>query len=223
MELDIITTQDGSLSILNKTLNTTYHSKFGAFQESQHIFINHGFEYVMAAFPGERIHVLEVGLGTGLNALLTLQKAIEKNVIVSYTGIEKYPLPADIKDQISYRHLLPELEKELYSAVNDSLFETEHVVHPTLSLLKKEIDIADFTPEKPIHLVYFDAFGPGITPDMWQPVIFERLHQSMLTGSVLVTFCAQGAFKRLLKATGFIVETLPGAPGKREMTRAIKS
>lgn len=222
MELDIITTEDGSLSILNKTLNTTYHSKFGALQESQHIFIKHGFDYCADRFPGQTLHLLEVGFGTGLNALLTLQKAIEKNRQVKYTGIEKYPLPAVIREQISYRHLLPEIDSSLYAALNDSLFETEYTIHSMFSFLKRETDINDFIPDYPLHLVYFDAFGPGITPDMWQPVIFERLYQSMVPESALVTFCAQGAFKRLLKATGFTVETLPGAPGKREMTRAVK-
>ncbi len=222
MNLEVITTEDGSTSVFDKTLNTTYHSKFGALQESRHIFIKHGLMPAFYQFKNEPLNLIEVGFGTGLNALLTLLAAISEGHSVHYTGIEKFPFPENLIEQLNYIPLLNTVHPTPCEQLLTLPFETEQALHPSFTLIKRALDVNDFEMLTPIHLVYFDGFGPGITPDMWQAPLFERLHASMKTGGILVTFCAQGAFKRLLKSCGFKVETLPGAPGKREMTRAIK-
>jgi tRNA U34 5-methylaminomethyl-2-thiouridine-forming methyltransferase MnmC len=222
MKLKLITTKDGSHSIFNETLNTTYHSNFGALQESRHVFIKHGLAYAAQHFQAP-LHLVEVGFGSGLNAMLSLLYSIEYNYTIQYTGIEKYPLSDSMFEQLNYKEILQTPHWPLCECVQKAAFNSKHLLHPHFVLTKLQADIVDFIPKEPVHLVYFDAFGPGITPEMWQPFIFERFYAAMSENACLVTFCAQGEFKRNLKNVGFKVETLPGAPGKREMTRAVKA
>jgi tRNA U34 5-methylaminomethyl-2-thiouridine-forming methyltransferase MnmC len=216
--LEVITTRDGSKTILNKALNATYHSKFGALQESQHIFIQNGLLYAKDVF-GEELNVLEIGFGTGLNALLTLRETVKSNLRVNYYTFEKFPIPPTLYKDLGYAEE-KENEEVLFSKLHESEWDKEIQLTNHFKITKYRSDAIQSVFPGNIHVIYFDVFAPSIDPGMWSPSIFIKLHQNLSPRGCLVTFCAKGEVKRMLKEIGFSVETLAGPPGKREMVRA---
>ncbi len=216
--LEILNTADGSTTILNTELNATYHSKFGAIQESTHIFINNGLKFITKT----NINVLEIGFGTGLNAMLSLQEAIKENLNINYLAIEKYPLEKEVFEKLNYTELLNVEKKEIETILNCE-WEKEKKINSNFSITKFNSDANEFNYAQKADVIYYDAFGPGAAPEMWQSPIFEKLYPILNTGGCIITFCAQGELKRILKRCGFTVESLQGPPGKREITRAIKN
>ncbi len=216
--LELIHTADGSTTILNTELNATYHSKFGAIQESTHIFINNGLKFITK----KNINVLEIGFGTGLNAMLTLQEAIKGNLSINYSAIEKYPLEKEVFEKLNYFELIDVTKEQLDSVLNCE-WEKENKINSHFSITKFKSDANEFSYTQKADVIYYDAFGPGAAPEMWQSPIFEKLYSILNTGGCIITFCAQGELKRILKRCGFTVESLQGPPGKREITRAIKN
>lgn len=202
--LKVITTSDGSHSLLNEELDETYHSRHGAVQESMHVFIKNGLEY----FPGNDVNIFEVGFGTGLNALLSAQSS--KNV--NYTSIEAFPLEESVYSQLNYEprdllislHANPKLETRNFKL---------NRLHTTLQLIQVE----------PVYdIIFFDAFAPSKQPEMWELPMIEKVCNALTRGGLFVTYCAKGQLKRDLKSLGMEVETLPGPPGKKEMVRGTK-
>lgn len=221
--LRIVSTKDGSVTLYHTDKNAYYRSLFGAVQESEHVFLKNGLNYVIDK-KTMLINILEVGFGTGLNCLLTFLEH-EKNFShkkILYIAIEKYLLNASMVSKL----------KEYSPFINhQKLFETIHSDKQEISisenfLLKKIAEDVFLALDKismdTIDVVYYDAFSPLSQPEMWQEDIFLKIYKKLNQGGILVSYCAKGDFKRTLKKAGFKVETLKGAPGKREMTRAIK-
>jgi len=212
-------TEDGSKTIYIPELDENYHSTRGALQEAQHVFISQGLHF----FPNQPLHILEIGFGTGLNALLTSIEALNRQPI-SYTGLEAYPVEADILNAMDYTVVIPHPRTaEFYQAMHELPFGTSGALHANFELLKIEEKLEAYESESSFFdLIYFDAFAPRVQEDMWARIHFEKLFHALKPGGVLVTYCAKGQVKRDLKAVGFLLEALPGPPGKREMTRANK-
>lgn len=221
MKREVITTKDGSKTIHLPEWNESYHSQHGAYQEAMHVFITSGLKQF--TLPGKPISVLEVGFGTGLNALLTLIHAKE-NTPIFYTGLEAFPVDQLELDALNY----PDIEQlQAHSAVYQKMHAAEWnkwaEINPGFSLFKFQEKLQDFKPEEEtFDLVYFDAFGPRVQPELWHLSILKRLFAAMKKGSVFVTYCCKGQVRRDLIHTGFDVEKIPGPPGKREMLRAFK-
>ncbi len=216
---EIRVTGDGSKTIFLPELNETYHSSNGAVQESLHVFIQNGLDLV--AKKGT-IRILEVGFGTGLNALLSASWAEKSNQSIHYIGIEANPLRTALCFQLDYPRHIGQNSEKIYEALIRCDWEIDNQLSTHFSIQKREVKIQDFIAVESIDLIYFDAFGPRVQAEMWDITILEKMYLSLNIGGALVTYCAQGQFKRDLKAIGFILESLPGPPGKREMTRAIK-
>ena len=216
---EIRVTGDGSKTIFLPELNETYHSSNGAVQESVHIFIQNGLDLVEKKGT---IRILEVGFGTGLNALLSACWAEKNNQPIHYIGIEAKPLPPELCFQLDYPSHIGQNSEKIYDTLIHCDWEIENQLSTHFSIQKREITIQDFVAFEPIDLIYFDAFGPRVQAEMWETTILEKMYQSLNAGGALVTYCAQGQFKRDLKAVGFSLESLPGPPGKREMTRATR-
>ena len=224
MEKTIILTKDGSHTVSIPGLNVTYHSHHGAIQESMHVFINAG---LALALEQQRpvTNVLEMGLGTGLNALLTLIEAERSGTHIHYTAIEKYPLAEREVQQLNYcarlnrEDLVPVFEKIHTSEWGESIALSKH-----FTLEKIATDLTGFNPKhkRPYHLVYFDAFAPAAQPELWTKDIFEKLFQGLEPRGALVTYCSKSIVRAAMQSAGFKVEKLPGPPGKREMVRATR-
>ena len=219
--LKIITTSDGSHSILNEDLNETYHSVHGAIQESVHVFIKNGLAYVLEKNPSVPISIFEVGFGTGLNALLTLQSVARDGKQVNYTAIEHSPLAAEIWSRLNYSSLL-DMTSE-YDTLHLSTWDQLHSLTSNFNFLKLKTTLQQVELSKgSLDLVYYDAFAPSKQPELWTFPVLEKIFRALKPGGVMVTYCAKGQLKRDLSDLGVIVETLPGPPGKKEMVRAIK-
>lgn len=200
-------------------LDEHYHSVKGALTESQHIFIDMGLKHSSVPEP----QVLEIGLGTGLNAFLTLLTAEETQRKVHYTGIERYPLPLDTIRRLHYPEQIGRQHEEACMAIHQAAWGKDVALSPWFTLYKIEGDFTQYTFQRRYDVVYFDAFAPEKQPDMWEPDLFQALYAVMNEGGILTTYCAKGAVRRMLQAAGFTVERLPGPPGgKREILRATK-
>lgn len=213
-------TEDGSPTIYLPELDEHYHSVHGAIQESSHIFIKAG----LRSLPAGHIRILEVGFGTGLNAFLTLLETFNNpDLSIEYFTVERYPLSTDITEQLDYPHLLAPDRADLFAALHRAPWDKSVNITPAFTLHKIEGDIATVPLPDDINLIYFDAFAPEKQPEMWTPELFQAIYRHMAPGGILTTYCAKGVVRRLLQATGFHVERLPGPPGgKREILRATK-
>jgi tRNA U34 5-methylaminomethyl-2-thiouridine-forming methyltransferase MnmC len=187
-------------------------------QESEHIFINAGYEKCMA----DPLYIFEAGFGTGLNALLTAVRSVRDDREVYYTSIEKYPVSSDLIKSLNHYEFAGPDGKSIYGLIHSSPWDEMHCICNKFYLLKTEGDINDFIPTYPVDLVYFDAFGPDKQPEMWSKEIFDRIASAMKTGGILVTYSVKGEVKRNLRSAGFKVKRIPGPPGKRQIISAKK-
>jgi len=215
---EIVTTEDGSHSIYVQTLDEHYHSVHGAFTESQHVFIEAGLNQL----KNSHIRILEMGFGTGLNALLTFVEANKSNISIYYTGIEKYPLERTITDSLNYESIIDPAWKGMFKLIHDSQWQQEVLIKPGFILKKVQCDMHEMGEVDEFDLVYFDAFAPEKQPELWTEDLFNHIFLSMRSNSILTTYSSKGTVRRNLEAAGFRVEKIPGPPGKREMTRAYK-
>lgn len=216
---EIIQTSDGSTTIHLPDWNENYHSKHGAIQEAQHVFIKNG----LSLFEGKPVSILEIGFGTGLNAFITFLEAEKSGQKIAYTGVEAFPVSAEEVKQMNY---VSELQAEAFQATFDRMheddWETENPVSDFFSLTKRKLffdQIADF---QQFDLIYFDAFGYRVQPELWSTEIFRKMYAALKPNGILVTYAARGVVKRSMQEVGFLVQKMPGPPGKREMMRGIK-
>lgn len=216
----IQTTKDGSSTIFLPDLQETYHSIYGALQESEYVFIQKGWEKIVS----KTVNILEIGFGTALNAMLTLHFAHENHIKVNYFAIEAYPLTEKEVGALNYSSLdLWKKNTGYFDVLHSVPWDIKTLISPYFTLQKEFQKLSDFIPNKAnIDLVYFDAFSPNVQPEMWTISVFKKMYTAMKFGGVLVTYCAKGAVRRALKEVGFEVERLQGPPGKREMLRAVK-
>lgn len=211
---EIFQTEDGSNSLYLPEFDETYHSRYGAIQESIHVFIENGLKNVSK----KDIKILEFGFGTGLNALMTLINCQEKQI--EYVGIEKFPLGIALINQLNYTKTND--EQVVFEKIHTTDWNKKAVITNGFSLKKIKTDFTEFQSSEKFDIIYFDAFAPRVQPELWTKEIFEKTFNLLSKEGILVTYCAKGSIKRILKEVGFEVITLPGPPGKREMTKAIK-
>jgi tRNA U34 5-methylaminomethyl-2-thiouridine-forming methyltransferase MnmC len=216
--VSIIRTEDGSDTLYVPGLDEHYHSVHGAIQESEHIFIGAGFDFTKA----DPVRILEIGFGTGLNALLTCIYSEKAKRKVYYTSIEKYPLQPDVTESLNYTGILKGDSKMLFDKIHRCRWNSFEQITDGFMLRKIEADLVALEIEGTYDLVYFDAFGPDKQPEMWSDDIFERIGRAVCSDGILVTYSVKGSVKRSLKRSGFNVTLLPGPPGKRQILRAVK-
>lgn len=220
MERKIILTADGSHSISIPEMDVTYHSIHGAIQESMHVFIGAGYTFLKDA---SSIRLLEVGMGTGLNALLTLLESDRRRQTVHYTAIELFPLKKEQAVRLNYCETLNKTHYQLpFEKLHACDWEQEKKITPFFVFNKINVDLKAFSSTGDFDLVYFDAFAPNAQPELWTKEIFEKLYSMMREEGVLVTYCSKGDVRRALQAAGFAIEKIPGPARKREMLRARK-
>ncbi|MCE1197763.1 MAG: tRNA (5-methylaminomethyl-2-thiouridine)(34)-methyltransferase MnmD [Marinilabiliales bacterium] len=217
----IVKTADGSDTLLSNQFGETYHSTFGAVQESLHVFINAG----LHSLGRKNIHLLEVGFGTGLNCLLTYSESKDRDLTIQYTALEKFPVEEETWKQLNYAGEFSTADREFFERLHLAPWNEPVVVYPSFTLHKILADLTcfNFRQLADVDLVYFDAFSPETQPEMWNAEVFTTIFERMNEGGMLVTYCAKGAVRRLLQQAGFKTERLAGPPGKREMLRATKS
>lgn len=219
MKRRIIQTADGSKTIQIEDWDEQYHSLHGAVQEAHHVFIDHG----LRRFRDRQVNLLEMGFGTGLNALISLMEAPGQGLEIEYVGIEAYPVRPEEVAELDYPRALgrPDLTAP-YLAMHHAPWGHGQRIGEAFLLTKLQMDFMQVTELDRFDLVYFDAFGARVQPELWTEVLFTKMFQALKPGGILVTYAAKGSVRRALLAVGFQVERLPGPPGKREMLRAGK-
>lgn len=213
MKKELILTKDGSHSLYVPLLNETYHSVHGAVAEAQHVFIKNGLQ----AHNKTVLSILEIGFGTGLNALLTYENLAEKKI--HYTSLEPFPIIEAIFAQLNY-HQFCNSEKSVFLALHEANWEKEVPINANFILQKSTKTIQTLQSITKYDIIYFDAFAPEKQPEMWEKEVLEKCFHLLNQNGFLVSYCAKGIVKRTLKEIGFKLETLQGPPGKREMIRA---
>ena len=219
MKREIIKTLDGSTTIQLTEWNECYHSKHGAIQEAQHVFIKNG----LSLFENKHVSILEIGFGTGLNAFITLLEAKKMQQTIHYVGVEAYPISAaEVLDMNYVVELDATNESLIFDAIHQSNWEEKVVLNANFTLTKRKQFFEEIEDEKKFDLIYFDAFGYRVQPELWSTEIFRRMFNALKLNGILVTYAARGVVKRSMIEVGFTVEKLAGPPGKREMFRARK-
>lgn len=227
MKREIIVTADGSTTIHIPEWNEQYHSKHGAIQEAYHVFIKQGLQHACHAERNSNVDlplsILEIGFGTGLNTFITLLEAEKLNQNINYVGVEAYPVLGDEISKLNYtKALKAENSDSVFKTIHDITWEEKHQITDTFSLTKRQQFFSEIEDQSCFDLIYFDAFGARVQPDLWTESIFKRMYEALKPNGVLVTYSAKGSVRRAMQSVGFSVEKLPGPPGKREMLRATK-
>ncbi|MGJ8666579.1 MAG: tRNA (5-methylaminomethyl-2-thiouridine)(34)-methyltransferase MnmD [Patiriisocius sp.] len=221
MKREIVTTGDGSVSIYIPELDEQYHSKHGAINEAVHVFIKMGLHHYAEISGDNNISILEIGFGTGLNAFLTLIESEKQNIHIQYTGVDAYPVTIAETSQLNYPNELKASQVN-FNKMHEVPWETLASITPQFSLKKEQLLFAEIKNKNEFDIVYFDAFGSRVHPEMWEETAFATMYNALKKGGILVTYAAKGSARRAMQAVGFKVERLPGPPGKREMLRATK-
>lgn len=220
MKRELYLTADGSHTIVLPDMQVTYHSTYGALQESNHIYIQAGLKQALLNYR-EGLNVFEMGFGTGLNALLSVQAAINNKRPIHYQAVELHPISPDEAAKLNYTAQLSD-SGPTFSLLHSSAWEEDIVINPLFTLHKSHDSITSLQVDKHFHVIYYDAFAPDVQPELWGPAIFEKLYNWLYPEGILVTYCSKGSVRRTMQSAGFRVEKLAGPPGKREILRAIK-
>jgi len=225
-KIELITTEDGSHSLYVPDMNETYHSFHGAVQESRHVFIKMGLDaHLEGNKNNEIIDVLEVGLGTGLNALLCAQWAFENKKKINMVSLEAYPIDMELVKQLNYAKLLNTHQaQQWFQDIHAGEWEESLEIHDKFELKKVEAKVEEYSlPDNNFDVVFYDAFAPNKQAELWEIEVLEKVFKAQSAQSLFVTYCAKGQLKRDLRTLGYDVETLQGPPGKKEMVRGRKS
>lgn len=219
MKREILQTLDGSTTIHLPDWNESYHSKHGAIQEAYHVFIQNG----LNTFSGQPISILEIGFGTGLNAFITFLESKKSNQKIDYHGVEAYPISIEEISQMNYVSELNAFsDTTIFDHIHQCEWQTKIEISSLFKLTKRKQFFEQIEDEDKFDLIYFDAFGYRVQPELWSTEIFRKMYKALKSNGTLVTYAARGVVKRSLIEVGFRVEKLPGPPGKREMFRATK-
>lgn len=222
IERKIITTADGSKTIHLESWNEQYHSKHGAFQEANHVYINKGFLHRVDTFQGNTIEVLEIGFGTALNAMLTFTESIKQSLKINYTAYEAYPVQELELEALNYESKFPSNYVDFFKKMHTVSWNEFFEIAPHFFLNKQLKKFDQLEAANTYDLIFYDAFGPRVQPELWTEKLFQKMFNSLKNNGILVTYCAKGSVRRTMQAVGFNTERLPGPPGKREMLRATK-
>ncbi|WP_294080593.1 tRNA (5-methylaminomethyl-2-thiouridine)(34)-methyltransferase MnmD [Proteiniphilum sp. UBA5384] len=214
-------TEDGSHTLYVPELDEHYHSTHGAIRESLHVYL----EAALHHCGKSEVNLLEIGFGTGLNAFLTLLDIEKTEKTIRYTTLERYPVSFVDAQMFNYSKLVDPTQEEKFMRLHSCLWGDWVEITSHFHLKKLQMDASspeNFQPEELFDVIYYDAFAPEKQPAMWTQEIFNRLYALSNQGAVLTTYCAKGVVRRMLQASGFVVERLSGPPGKREILRAVK-
>ncbi len=218
MKRKIFITDDGSTSIHLPEIDEQYHSKHGAIQEAYHVFIKAGLDLFT-----DDVAILEIGFGTGLNCFITYLESVKRNLIIDYIGVEAYPVSTNEVKQLNYVTELKATEhQQIFDKLHQVNWEEKQLITDNFKLTKQKKDFNDINDKNKYNLIYFDAFGARVQPELWTEDIFKLMYNALQENGVLVTYSAKGSVRRAMQAVGFTVERLPGPKGKREMLRAQK-
>ena len=221
--MEFVKTADGSKTLYHQSIGEHYHSKHGAYQESLHVFCNTGLKFWLDGHGGRQVSILEIGFGTGLNFLVTADFCHKESTALNYVGIEAFPLDLTVLKDSGYQAYV---DQEIWNSLLNqypAALVNKVVIQEQINLQIAHQKVMDFQSEEMFDVIYFDAFAEIHQPEMWTLETLSHVCQFLRPGGVFVTYAITGNLKRAMKSLGFKIEKAPGAPGKREMLRAVLS
>ena len=225
-KIEVILTKDGSHTVYNSELDESYHAYNGAVTESKYVYIENGLKYYLSSVDDpikKPVRILEFGFGTGLNTILTILESQKLEQEIEYTTAEPFPLPSDVVKDLNHGDLFSTQTKEHFNKVHNAQWNQDVLLFNSFKLHKAHSRIEDLPVEsEPFDIIYYDAFAPSKQPDAWEIDVLRKCHALLQTGGLLVTYCANGQFKRNLKSLDFKLDQIEGPMGRKEMTRAWK-
>ena len=227
MKREVVITADGSSTIHLPDWDEQYHSKHGAIQEAYHVFIKHGLHHFCQkekiSKSRKKITILEIGFGTGLNAFITYLESEKLISAIDYYGVEAYPVVMEEIEKLNYPKQLKAMNSDaIYKDMHKATWEEKKSVSKYFTLTKQHRFFSEINEKDTYNIIFFDAFGARVQPELWTEVIFKIMFDALKKNGILVTYSAKGSVRRAMQEVGFKVEKLPGPPGKREMLRACK-
>ena len=223
MQNTLSLTADGSHTLTSAQFGVTYHSVHGSIQEAQTVFIDAAFAEIAARAQPE-IRILEIGFGTGLNALMSFGESLKTDKTLHYTAVEAFPISSETAAELNYATCLDFAQAAGFlHLIHQNNWNTNIEIAPNIFFRKCLMRFEDIAFDGEFDAIYFDAFAPSAQPELWTIAMFETMHRALKPNGILTTYCAKGEVKRNLKAAGFRVASLPGPVGKREMTRAVRA
>ncbi len=225
-KIEVLLTKDGSHTVYNREIDESYHAYNGAVTESEHVYIENGLKYHLLSAEGtgqKPVRILEFGFGTGLNTILTIIASRKLNLEIEYTTAEPFPLPPEIVNDLNYAELFASTAADYFERIHAAAWDQDVRLNPVFTLRKARSKIEDLPlSNEPYDIIYYDAFAPGKQPDAWKIDVLKKCRALLRQGGLLVTYCANGQFKRNLKSLGFELNQTEGPTGRKEMTRARK-
>jgi tRNA U34 5-methylaminomethyl-2-thiouridine-forming methyltransferase MnmC len=222
--MSLFITEDGSHSIFSEQFGVAYHSTHGAIQETRHIFIEAALKYYIQQKNVDKIKILDIGFGTGLNVFMTFLESLKQGLNIELTAVEAYPLSISTSEQLNYSQLLNVPQDDaIFKQLHTLSWEEKHRISENFSFQKLFLDFNNISHVNSFDIIYYDAFSPESQPELWESEMLQRMFNALKNGGLMTTYCAKGSFKRALKSVGFQIENIPGPRGKREITRATKN
>lgn len=222
LKFKVLATADGSNTVYHPIIQENYHSKNGALQESNHVFLNSGLRYYLADKDLNKVSILEVGFGTGLNFLLAQDYCSAKQIHLQYVGLEAFPLSFDFLEQTEYERLVSTTTWESFKLNYSSALISATTLSEFCDLEIVNADANNYQSDLKFDVIFFDAFASTRQPELWSKDFITHIVNYLKPGGVFVTYAITGNLKRIMKFLGMQIEKAPGAAGKREMLRAIK-
>ena len=217
-QVKIVVSKDGSHTLFRKDIEEHYHSIHGSIQESLHVFIEAGLNHFISKDCSGDVSILEIGFGTGLNALLTYEHQKKINCSILYHGLEPHPLELEVIKQLNFKSI----NANEFLKLHELEWNKKHILNQSFTFTKENRKLQDFDSDEKFDVVYYDAFAPRAQEEMWRIELFKKLYSLIKSSGILVTYCAKGQVRRDLQRAGFKMQRIPGPKGKREMLRGTK-
>ncbi|AFD07455.1 tRNA (5-methylaminomethyl-2-thiouridine)(34)-methyltransferase MnmD [Solitalea canadensis] len=219
--VQLLKTADGSFTLLQQDLMQTYHSVNGALQEAKHVFLETGLKHFRMQSQVQKLSILEVGFGTGLNFLVTADYCSKENIQLNYVGVEAFPVKPEVMQKIEFENVISaEIWKNFLTNYHLLIEGNNIEINKNTSLRMEQKTILSTSLPPIFDIIYYDAFAPAIQPEMWSQETIQHVVSFLKPGGIFVTYSITGNLKRILKGLGFTIEKPKGAAGKREMLRA---
>lgn len=211
-----IETEDGSLTLYSPLFDENCHSTSGAISETIHTYIDAN-QVVQRASEKKQINILEVGLGTGIGFLTTIE------AVKSITHLKMNYLVLEIDQELISLFLnsanLP------YQLLEDNLILVEKSEGIKLFILKGDarIQLLRFIQKNPhmkFDVIYQDAFSPKKNPTLWTKQWFQTLASCSHSETSMSTYSSTKKMQKAMLESGFGVRQFKGHPPKKWSTLA---
>ena len=211
--------KDGGVPVSTR-FDDPYYSLENGLSETRHVFLDGN---DLPARYRDGFHIAELGFGTGLSFLATLESWRFSNTPggLNYTSFEAYPMNAsDMAQALDAFGGLTDLAALLMAQWTGDGGSFRFAGGVTLNLI-----VGDARKTLPqwrgqVDAWYLDGFSPAKNPELWGASLLQDVARHTVKDGTVATYTAAGFVRRGLQQAGFSVTRAPGFGRKRHMTKA---